>query len=316
VGLQGNPAQLYDLTKGQYSVEITVGKSFATQREENQEMLRSIIESAPGLTPMLADLLIEQIDTPIARRAAERLRKMNPAAKDDDEGQPQIPPEVQAQLKAMTEQNQQLTEALKQQTEELKANRYKVDAEVAIVKMEIASREKIAGLTAQTQAETAAVKTESAEEIAKLQAATDLREKKLTIAADLQQQEDKQKHERSLATAEFVREERGRDHERQMSEAEMMAQTRERRETEGHEREMTNTKAGHELVNAALKDTRKQKFDFYQGERDRAVQTDEADRDRQQERLENERSRQYESERQQAQMKPKPKPKSKPTKEA
>src|SRR4030095_7940146 len=84
----------YDLRKGQYTVEITVGKSFATQREENQDMLRSIIESAPGLTPMLADLLIEQIDTPIARRAAARLRKMNHQAKDEQEGEPESPAQI------------------------------------------------------------------------------------------------------------------------------------------------------------------------------------------------------------------------------
>lgn len=205
--------KFYDLRNGQYSVEVSVGKSFPTQREENAEMLRAIIESAPGLTPMLADLMVEQLDTPIAKRAAERLRKMNPQAQDDE--QQDIPPQLQAQMQQLQEQNQMLTETLQQQNEELKANKYKVDADYHARMAELQVRKEIALITAQAQVRNTETKAQTDEEIAQMKLRADLvgdeadriHDKELTavqLSAKQQEQREKLGHDKQMKYADAI----------------------------------------------------------------------------------------------------------------
>jgi hypothetical protein len=278
VGLKPPPEpQYYDLSKGQYSVEITVGKAFATQREENAEMLRAIIETAPGLTPMLADLLVEQIDTPIAKRAAERLRKLNPQIQDEE--QEPIPPALKMQMDQLAQQNQQLTEALTQATQEIKAQRYKVDAEVQIAQMEVQSRERIAGLTAQTTMQTTMAKTQTTAQVAALQAKADLEEVVM-----------EQTNERRMRAAEILAKRGEREdqqaHEVAMEAADDADERRARIEQQAHERHLARETAEAKVMGEALKDRRGQAFEREQGERQRQHERGERQADRVHEHLE------------------------------
>ena len=157
-----------DLRNGQYSVEVSVGKSFPTQREENAEMLRSIIESAPGLTPMLADLMVEQLDTPIAKRAADRLRKLNPQIQEAEQGEQELPPEVKQKMEMMGQQMEEMTKVLQAQNEELKGNRYKVDKDFEARMNELQVRLKIATINAQSTVATAETKAQADEEVTQM----------------------------------------------------------------------------------------------------------------------------------------------------
>jgi hypothetical protein len=228
--------KFYDLKNGQYSVEVSVGKSFPTQREENAEMLRAIIESAPGLTPMLADLMVEQLDTPIAKKAADRLRKMNPQAQEGQDDP--VPPQIAAQLQALQEQNAQLTETLQMQNEEIKSNRYKVDVEYDAKMKELQVRREIALITAKAQMQNTVLKAETDEEIA---------EKKLHV--DLIKAEAEQQHERERLQLEDQANERqaqrderladkDRQHEGRMKFADAMSRRSEQESGQSHEREL------------------------------------------------------------------------------
>lgn len=171
VGIPGKKKRdprFLDLRNGQYSVEVSVGKSFPTQREENAEMLRAIIESAPGLTPMLADLMVEQLDTPIAKRAADRLRKLNPQIQEAEKGEQELPPEVQQKMQAMEEQMQQMTQVLQQQNEEIKSNRYKTDKDFEARMNELQVRREIAIINAKATAGTAQIKAQTEEDITEM----------------------------------------------------------------------------------------------------------------------------------------------------
>jgi len=213
VGAKKRDPKFYDLRNGTYSLQVSVGKSFPTQREENAEMLRAIIESAPGLTPMLADLMVEQLDTPIAKRAAERLRKMNPQAQDNQDEQ--VPPQIAAQLQQLQEQNQMLTETLKQQNEELKANRYKVDADYDAKLKEIQVRREIAMIQAQAQIRNTDVKAQTDEEIAEMKLEADLADSEAdrqldgaktaaTLRSKEREQDKKLGHEKQVKFADAV----------------------------------------------------------------------------------------------------------------
>lgn len=109
-------AEHYDLTQGEYSVTVSVGKSFTTQREEKMLMLGQLAQAAPETVPFWADLWIRSMDFPGKDDIADRLKKMLPPALQEDEHgqQPGIPPEAQAQIAALTQQLEMAMQELQQ----------------------------------------------------------------------------------------------------------------------------------------------------------------------------------------------------------
>ena len=277
MGAKKRDPKYYDLRNGQYSVEVSVGKSFPTQREENAEMLRAIIESAPGLTPMLADLMVEQLDTPIAKRAAERLRKMNPQAQED--GDQQVPPQIAAQLQQLQEQNQMLTDTLKQQNEEIKANRYKVDADYDAKLKELQVRREIAMITANAQIRNTNVKAQTDEEIAEMKLQADAMGEERDRQHEGQQNErDRQENERAAQRddnraredrqfeadskerdRQAAREDRdaGNQHDARMKFADSLSRRREQESSQEHDR---TTRAG-DAMHERRSETEGRQFD-------------------------------------------------------
>jgi hypothetical protein len=97
--------KFYDLNNGRYAVTVSVGKATATKREEGAAALGELI---PHLPPPMAAVLtpeyIEQLSMPNAHKMAEIARKALPPelqAASDQNGQSQIPPQVQAQLQQL-----------------------------------------------------------------------------------------------------------------------------------------------------------------------------------------------------------------------
>lgn len=82
----GERKLLNDLTKGKYDVTVTVGPSFATQRQEAAEAYAAMAPQDPLLMPTAADLVYQSLDLPYADQIAERRRAM-------------LPPQIQALLK-------------------------------------------------------------------------------------------------------------------------------------------------------------------------------------------------------------------------
>lgn len=139
----------YDLSEGQFSVVVSIGKSFQTRREEAAGAMTELAQAAPNLVPAYADLWVKTMDFPGAVDISNRLKKMNPAAKDDDEkGKAPIPPEVQAQMQQMAQQLQQATAAAQQFQQEIQTDKAKYDAQIAMKQAELASKEKIAEIQA------------------------------------------------------------------------------------------------------------------------------------------------------------------------
>jgi hypothetical protein len=79
VTINGQPAPgmediVNDLAKGTYDVEVTIGPSFQSARQEALDTLIAFSEALPNTAPMIADLLAKNIDTPDAQEMARRLR--------------------------------------------------------------------------------------------------------------------------------------------------------------------------------------------------------------------------------------------------
>jgi len=63
-----------DLSQGSYDVEVTIGPSFQSARQEALDTLISFAEAMPQNAPMISDLIAKNIDSPDAQEMANRLR--------------------------------------------------------------------------------------------------------------------------------------------------------------------------------------------------------------------------------------------------
>jgi hypothetical protein len=99
---------------GAYDVRVKTGPAYTTLREEQAEQLAHIMQAAPALTPILADLWVGSQDMPEGDKLRKRLAAMLPPQiqeMESEEGE-DIPPEVLAKLQAKDQQIAELSHAL------------------------------------------------------------------------------------------------------------------------------------------------------------------------------------------------------------
>jgi Phage P22-like portal protein len=119
-----------DLTKGSYDVEVTIGPSFQSARQEALDTLISFAEAMPQNAPVIADLIAKNIDSPDAQEMANRLRIpliqqgiVQPTEKEKKAG-------VGAQKNA-AQQAQEKQQALEMQLLQSKTQKMGADAQIA-----------------------------------------------------------------------------------------------------------------------------------------------------------------------------------------
>lgn len=113
---QTNQTYHYRLDHGKYSLSLTMGPSYATEREEFAENIQTIIAAWPEGMQVMGDLLLAHRDFTGAQDAAERLQRwiaMTMPGLIPQEGNA-VPPQMQAQMAQMQSQIQQLQQALQQ----------------------------------------------------------------------------------------------------------------------------------------------------------------------------------------------------------
>lgn len=69
---------LFDLSVGNYDVEVKSGSSYTTQREETRETLIEIMRTVPNSSQIIGDVLMENMDFVGADKVARRLKAMLP----------------------------------------------------------------------------------------------------------------------------------------------------------------------------------------------------------------------------------------------
>ena len=121
---------MHDLSKGSYDVEVVIGPSFQSARQEALDTLLSFAEAMPSAAPVIQDLIAKNIDTPDAQEMANRLRIpliqqgiIQPTAKEKAEGVGS----KKNQQQQMQEQQQQLEMQLLQG----KTQKMTADAQIA-----------------------------------------------------------------------------------------------------------------------------------------------------------------------------------------
>ena len=66
--------KLYDLSVGKYDVVVDVGPSYETKRTETAQNLLNVIQALPQIGQVMADILMRQLDFPLADEAAKRIK--------------------------------------------------------------------------------------------------------------------------------------------------------------------------------------------------------------------------------------------------
>jgi hypothetical protein len=121
--MQGQIKTIYNLGVGTYDVTVTSGPSYTTKRMEQADMMMQITQNQPEMMQTIGDLLFQSLDWPMADKISERLKKMlPPQLVEPEEGQPQIPQQIQQAMQQIEQQGQELqqkAQALSQAEEEI-----------------------------------------------------------------------------------------------------------------------------------------------------------------------------------------------------
>lgn len=109
-------AKTYDLRKGAYGHAVTIGKSWQTRLQQGEAEIGQILQSNPGLMPLVGPTYFKFRDFPGSKEIAELLKKMRAQQYpflEQKEGE-QDPQQAQAQLQQMQQQMQMLQQQLQQ----------------------------------------------------------------------------------------------------------------------------------------------------------------------------------------------------------
>jgi hypothetical protein len=166
-------ARLYDMTRGRYNVTLSVGPTYQSKRQEAVASMLQLVASAPNMLPVIGDLLVAEMDWPVARQISERLKKLLPPVLQEPQDEAPIPAQAQAQIQQLQQQLQQQQQALTeaQQT-------------IATKQLDIDSRERVAQIAAQAQMTIAAAKLGGERDLLMLEAEVKAQAQKLDLLHD------------------------------------------------------------------------------------------------------------------------------------
>uniref|UniRef100_A0A6M3IEK9 Putative P22-like portal protein n=1 Tax=viral metagenome TaxID=1070528 RepID=A0A6M3IEK9_9ZZZZ len=137
-------SKLYDLTTGRYDVVVSIGPSYSTQREEAADNMMNFMGAIPGTAPLIADLVVGNMDWPGADEISDRLKKTLPPGllppEQDGGGQGQPPPGPPPPPDPMMMMEMEKAKVLLQQ-EQLKAVKLKAEIEKIQVETKLKAME-------------------------------------------------------------------------------------------------------------------------------------------------------------------------------
>ena len=122
---------------GKYDVVVETGPTFATKRQEAVAAMLDVSSAYPQIWQFAGDIMAKNMDWPGASDLAERFKKMLPPGIAEDKKKQPIPPEAQAMLQQLDQQNQALTQQLNEFTEQIKTKQIEIESKERIETMKI-----------------------------------------------------------------------------------------------------------------------------------------------------------------------------------
>jgi hypothetical protein len=167
---QGELKRIFNPNIGTYDIYTTTGPSFTTRRMEAVDAMTAMTQANPQLWQVIGDLLVKNMDWPGAEEMADRLKLTllpNVQAEiDKDEGEPEVPPQVQQAMEQMQGQVQQLDQVIQQMQSEVEKAEQEKNA--AILKAQQAQAESMS-LKLEIQKRDALDQIEEAQEVSEEQ---------------------------------------------------------------------------------------------------------------------------------------------------
>jgi hypothetical protein len=140
--LQGKKIVTINPGIGKYDVRATVGPAFQTRQVEAAAELGEMVNGNPQLMAILGDVWVKMRNFPEAEKIARRLKAMLPPqvqqAEEEEEGAPQIPPQVTAILQQAQQEIQMLQQQLQEAQSGMAAKQ--LDAQVKMAQIESSER--------------------------------------------------------------------------------------------------------------------------------------------------------------------------------
>ena len=137
----------FDMARGKYAVTVSLGE-YASKRQQAVQSLSKIAEAVPEVALPLLPLILDNMDSPMAKEAAEIIKRLQPPQVQ----KPGSPEQMETQFRELAQQHEMLIDALEKANQALEGKQ-----------MDHASKEFIAGLQAQAQVAIAAMKLNSTE---------------------------------------------------------------------------------------------------------------------------------------------------------
>jgi hypothetical protein len=141
--------KIFNPTIGEYDVVIDTGPSYMTKRTEGAAQMAQIAQGNPEIMQVAGDLIFKSMDVPYADEIGERIKKMLPPQLQDEQGQQDVPPEVQNAMKMASDHIMQQDQVIQKMQNELQtkqgeeekrvmdAQRAQMEAENAALKLQI-----------------------------------------------------------------------------------------------------------------------------------------------------------------------------------
>ena len=124
---------MHDLSQGRYSVLVSDGPTYESQREEASDKLMEIVKAEPALLNLIGDILFRNMTFDGSNEIADRLKANIPpnilAASSQDNGDDQIKVQM-AQMQQALQQAQQQMQQLQQQNQQLMQEKQSKVAEI------------------------------------------------------------------------------------------------------------------------------------------------------------------------------------------
>jgi len=137
-----NPEGVYDLSVGKYDIDMDVGPSYSSKRQETADKLIELYKARPDLMEITGDILFEALDVPMAKEISERIKSQMPPDLLGDDPQAaklqqaaQAMEQMQEQLANMDaalqdkENNAKFDQAVKAEEQQLDRDKFEVDAQ-------------------------------------------------------------------------------------------------------------------------------------------------------------------------------------------
>lgn len=135
----GKIKKIYDIGLGKYDVTVSIGPSYQTKRQEAVASIMALVGAYPDLVHICGDLMVGQMDIPMAKEIAKRIKRTIPpnVLGDGDDADPEEQlARKDSELQQLMQQHQEMATELSQAVEVIKTKKIEQQGKIEIAMMQ------------------------------------------------------------------------------------------------------------------------------------------------------------------------------------